>query len=242
MHTPPPPMPGPKQPTAQVPFAYIPSPAIPAGGISEFTKPTQPLLLLPFGFGFGFGPAASPGERGHQGSKYSQSLPLHSSQDSTVSRGHIQVPPQRPCSPLCLPMNIMHFLPLVPQWGPSIHDTPHCCYPPCQPVTSAVPTSGMSVPTHLTLKVMPTPPLGLLLTLAALAGLILEIPLPHFCSASGAPTPPGLLGMGLMPPQPRHLPAAPKCSLHCSFLHHHQTEVCRVLHIHRQRTHCGPIL
>lgn len=77
-HTPPPPMPGPKQPTAQVPFAFIPSPAIPAGGISEFTKPTQPLLLLPFGFGFGFGfgQAAGPGERGHQVQSVSASAQL----------------------------------------------------------------------------------------------------------------------------------------------------------------------
>lgn len=47
--------------------------------------------------------------------------------------------------------------------------------------------------------------------------------------------------MGLMPPQPRHLPAAPRLSLHHSFLHH-RTEICRALHMHRQRIHCGPIL
>lgn len=41
--------------------------------------------------------------------------------------------------------------------------------------------------------------------------------------------------------QPRDLPAAPRLSLH-HFCHYHPTEVCRALHIHRQRTHYGPIL
>lgn len=67
---PPPPMPGPKQPTAK---AFTSSPATPAGGISELTKPAQPLLLFPFGFRFS--QAAGPGARGRQGSKYSQSVP-----------------------------------------------------------------------------------------------------------------------------------------------------------------------
>lgn len=239
---PPPPMPGAKQPTAKVPSAFTSSPATPAGGISELTKPAQPLFLFPFGFRCG--QAAGPGERGRQGSKYSQSLCLHTSGCRGLpGRGHLQLPPQPPAllsllTPEGVRANLMCF-PLLPQRGSSVHDAPHCCYPPCQPVTSAVPTPGTPVPTHRTLKVVPTPPL------AAFTGLIisfiLETPLPHFCSASGALRHyPGLRGHGT--PQPRRLPAAPKRSL-CSFLllHHHQTGVCKVLHIHRQRTHCGPI-
>lgn len=76
-HTPPPPMPGPKQPTAKVPSAFTSSPATPADGISELTKPAQPLPLFPFGFRFR--QAAGPGARGRQGSKHSQSLCLHTS-------------------------------------------------------------------------------------------------------------------------------------------------------------------
>lgn len=144
-------------------FCIYSLPAIPAGGISEFTKPTQP-PLLPFGFGFGFqfGQAAGLEKEGTKGASTVRVCLCTALRIPRSSRGHIQVPPQRPCSPLCSPMNIMHFLPLFPQRGPSIHDTPHCCYPPCRPVASAVPTSGTSVPTPLSLKVTPTLPLGLL--------------------------------------------------------------------------------
>lgn len=181
-HTPPPPMPGPKQPTAK---AFTSSPATPADGISELTKPAQPLLLFPFGFRFS--QAAGPGERGRQGSKYSQSLCLHTSGCHGLPGVIFSSPASPRLSSLLSPeggrANLLCF-PLLPQRGPSIHDAPHCCYPPCQPVTSAVPTPGTPVPTHRTLKVVPTPPL------AAFTGLIVSFilgtPLPHFCSASGA--------------------------------------------------------
>lgn len=199
-HTPPPPMPGPKQPTAKVPSAFTSSPATPADGISELTKPAQPLLLFPFGFRFS--QAAGPGERGRQGSKYSQSLCLHTSGCHGLPGVIFSSLPSPRLSSLLTPegvrANLMCF-PLLPQRGPSVHDAPHCCYPPSQPVTSAVPTPGTPVPTHRTLKVVPTPPL------AAFTGLIVSFilgtPLPHFCSASGALRHhPGLRDMGLLSP------------------------------------------
>lgn len=58
---------------------------------------------------------------------------------------------------------------------------------------------------------------------------VLEISPPHLYSASGAlHTTVDCWDMGPKPPQPKYLPTAPRVSLHHSF--HHRTEVCKVLH------------
>lgn len=105
------------------------------------------------------------------------------------------------------------------------------------------------MPLHLTFpesSARPSPWLSLdpsnTVTGLILHSFVLEVSPPHFCSASGAlQQHPRVLGRGIDAFSPRHLPAAPRLSPHHPFLHHHWTEVCRSLHIHRQRTHCGPI-
>lgn len=175
-----------KQATAKVP----PSPPSPAGGISEITKP-QPLLFLHVEFGFRFGQVSgahlSPGleKEGTKG-EGTASPYVHPRRFHDLPRGVFRSLDNPHGSALCslLEVNIMLFLFWLPQQSPSTHHTPVCH-------TSAVYLSETSVPTHLTLKIVPISPLGPLLTLATRSlGLFifafLETSPPLFCSAFGA--------------------------------------------------------
>lgn len=116
---------------------------------------------------------------------------------------------------------------------------------PCQPVTSAV-SSGTSVPTHRTRKVVPTAPLGPLLIPATRSlgssSPSCRHPL-HTSALAFRPSDTSLDGRdtGWMPPQPRHLPRAPGLHPHHSCLRL-WTEVCTALRIHGQKPHCRPLL
>lgn len=103
-----------------------------------------------------------------EGTKAAGTVSLCTPEDSMVFQGPPLLPHQPPAPLSLLPWEGEHpgranivccspfFLgrapPLVTPCAAAIH--------PCQPVTSAAPVSGMSVPTHLTLKVVPSPPLG----------------------------------------------------------------------------------
>lgn len=97
-----------------------------------------------------------------EGTKAAGTVSPCTPEDSMVFQGPPLLPHQARllslCSPgranivCCSPFFLGRAPPLVTPCAAAIH--------PCQPVTSAAPVSGMSVPTHLTLKVVPSPPLG----------------------------------------------------------------------------------
>lgn len=97
-----------------------------------------------------------------EGTKAAGTVSLCTPEDSMVFQGPPLLPHQPPAPLSLLPWEGEHrvLLPVLPRQGPSIVTPCAAAIHPCQPVTSAAPVSGMSVPTHLTLKVVPSPPLG----------------------------------------------------------------------------------
>jgi hypothetical protein len=187
---------------------------------------SQPLLL----FGFAQGQRSSPnlhsGGRGHQEGSVSATMGIM--QDPIILQAT-----SRSLAPLPLlsPMNVTPyslFSPFIPSAQPLHVDSTGCCSPPL-PITSTMSLSGIPVPTHLPPKSSAIPTVATkslgsssLLTCKYILCL-LQLSSPVILLLT--------LGRGWKPPGC----AAPRLSLHHSFLHHHWAAVCTALCIYSQR-------
>lgn len=132
-------------------------------------QPSAP-LVLPFGFGFRFGqvvrslPEPVLEKEGTEGASIASLCLYTPPRIPRSSRGHLEVPHQPPGSPPSahLREGEHHALlsPLASSAEPLHSRCPMLLLSTPPALTSAVPWSGTSVPTHLTLKVVRTPPLA----------------------------------------------------------------------------------